>query len=123
MRVLAVKKDGTICVENMGTELKDFYSALECTCVTLQSFEVNNIKYDIWCDEEALCRGIPLYPTAFLGELKPYSYNVLFNNLVIAKTDKDGELAGLDDNDVKAATAFMKNSQEKIIKAQKMGLL
>lgn len=106
-----------------GNFLEEAYKIIGCRCVDCRSFEYNGIYYDVWFDDEFLLKNGPLYPTLFLGKLKPNYFDVICGNFIIAKCNEEGETIGISTNEVSELGNFMEDSIEKLNKAAQMGLL
>ena len=108
---------------NQENFLQEAYKIIGCRCVDCRSFEYNGTEYDVWFDDEFLLKNGPLYPTLFLGELKPNYFDVICGNFIIAKCNEEGETIGISTDEAKELVAFMQKSIDKLNKAAHMGLL
>ena len=73
--------------------LQDMYKIIGCSCVTVTEIEVNGKYYDVWSDDEALLVDNPV-PNLYISD-----DIVIFGNVLIAKTNEEGETVGLDDGE------------------------
>jgi len=108
---------------NQENFLQEAYKIIGCRCVDCRSFEYNGTEYDVWFDDEFLLKNGPLYPTLFLGELKPDFFDVICGNFIIAKCNEEGETIGISTDEAKELGSFMQSSIDKLNKAAHMGLL
>lgn len=106
-----------------GNFLEEAYKIIRCRCVDCRAFEYNGTEYDVWFDDEFLLKKGPLYPTLFLGELKPNYFDVICGNFIIAKCNEEGEIIGISTNEAKELSSFMQSSIDKLNKAAHIGLL
>ena len=74
--------------------LKDLYRILNCQLVTCTEIEVNGKLFDVWSDDEALLKDRPA-PNLYIDDDL-----IIFGSVAFAKTDDDGNLAGLSRDDV-----------------------
>lgn len=74
--------------------LKDLYRILNCDLVTCTEIEVNGKFFDVWSDDEALLKDRPV-PNLYIDDDL-----IIFGSVAFAKTDDDGNLAGLSRDDV-----------------------
>ena len=119
---------GTILISGVGhitqrNFLQEAYKIIGCRCVDCRSFEYNGTEYDVWFDDEFLLKNGPLYPTLFLGELKPNFFDDICGNLIIAKCNEEGETIGISTDEAKELGTFMQKSIDKLNRAAHMGLL
>ena len=74
--------------------LKDLYKILNCDLVTCVEIEVGDKFFDVWADDEALLKDKPV-PNLYVDDEL-----IFFGSVAFAKTDEDGELVGLDSDDI-----------------------
>ena len=74
--------------------LQDLYRILNCQLVTCTEIEVNGKFFDVWSDDEALLKDKPA-PNLYIDDDL-----IIFGSVAFAKTDDDGNLAGLSRDDV-----------------------
>ena len=74
--------------------LKDLYKILNCDLVTCVEIEVGGKFFDVWSDDEALLKDKPV-PNLFVDDEL-----IIFGSVAFAKTDEDGEMVGLDSDDI-----------------------
>ena len=74
--------------------LKDLYRILNCELVTCTEIEVNGKLFDVYSDDEALLKDRPA-PNLYIDDDL-----IIFGSVAFAKTDDDGNLAGLSRDDV-----------------------
>lgn len=73
--------------------LQDMYKIIGCSCVTVTEIEVKGKNYDVWSDDEALLVDNPV-PNLYISD-----DIVIFGNVIIAKSNEEGETVGLDDGE------------------------
>ena len=74
--------------------LKDLYKILNCDLVTCVEIEVGGKFFDVWADDEALLKDNPV-PNLYVDDKL-----IIFGAVAFAKTGEDGELVGLDSDDI-----------------------
>lgn len=74
--------------------LKDLYKILNCDLVTCVEIEVGGKFFDVWADDEALLKDKPV-PNLYVDDEL-----IFFGSVAFAKTDEDGEMVGLDSDDI-----------------------
>lgn len=74
--------------------LQDLYKVLNCELVTCTEIEVNGKFFDVWSDDEALFKD-KLAPNLYIDDDL-----IIFGSVAFAKSDDDGNLAGLSRDDV-----------------------
>ena len=74
--------------------LKDLYKVLNCDLVTCVEIEVGGKFFDVWADDEALLKDKPI-PNLYIDDEL-----IIFGSVAFAKTDEDGEIVGLDSDDI-----------------------
>ena len=74
--------------------LNDLYKILNCDLVTCVEIEVGGKFFDVWADDEALLKDKPV-PNLYVDDEL-----IFFGSVVFAKTDEDGEMVGLDSDDI-----------------------
>ena len=74
--------------------LHDLYKILNCELVTCFEIEVGGKFFDVWADDEALLKDKPV-PNLFVDDEL-----IFFGSVAFAKTDEDGELIGLNSDDI-----------------------
>ena len=90
--------------------LKEMYKIIGCSCVTCTEIEINGKKYDIWSDDEALLVDNPV-PNLFIDD-----DTVIFGNLLIAKSNDEGEMIGLDNGEPQLLYAFAQLQYPKLLR-------
>lgn len=90
--------------------LKDMYEIIGCSCVTVTEIEVKGKNYDVWSDDEALLVENPV-PNLYINDDL-----VIFGNLLIAKTNEEGETVGLDDGEPQLLYDFALAQFPKLLK-------
>ena len=90
--------------------LKDMYEIIGCSCVTCTEIEINGKKYDVWSDDEALLKSNPV-PNLYIDD-----DTVIFGNLLIAKSNEEGEMVGLDKGEPQLLYAFAQIQYPKLLK-------
>ena len=74
--------------------LNDLYKILNCELVTCFEIEVGGKFFDVWADDEALLKDKPV-PNLYVDDEL-----IFFGSVAFAKTDEDGELIGLNSDDI-----------------------
>lgn len=74
--------------------LHDLYNVLNCDLVTCTEIEVAGKLFDVWSDDEALLKDNPV-PNLYIDDEL-----IIFGSIAFAKVDDDGELVGLDSDEV-----------------------
>ena len=74
--------------------LNDLYKILNCELVTCVEIEVGGKFFDVWADDEALLKDKPV-PNLYVDDEL-----IFFGSVAFAKTDEDGELVGLDSDEI-----------------------
>ena len=74
--------------------LQDLYKVLNCELVTCTKIEVDGKRFDVYSDDEALLKDKPA-PNLYIDDDL-----IIFGSVALAKTDDDGNLAGLSRDDV-----------------------
>ena len=95
---------------NPSNTLSDMYKIIGCSCVTCTAIEVNGKKYDVWSDDEALLVDNPV-PNLYIDD-----DTVIFGNLLIAKSNDEGEMVGLDNGEPQLLYAFAQMQYPKLLK-------
>lgn len=79
---------------SLDNVLNDLYKILNCELVTCVEIEVGGKFFDVWADDEALLKDKPV-PNLFIDDEL-----IFFGSVAFAKTDEDGELVGLDSDEI-----------------------
>ena len=74
--------------------LQNLYKILNCDLVTCVEIEVGGKFFDVWSDDEALLKDKPV-PNLYVDDEL-----IFFGSVAFAKTDEDGELVGLDSDEI-----------------------
>ncbi|MBR0061741.1 MAG: hypothetical protein IJP68_09725, partial [Selenomonadaceae bacterium] len=74
--------------------LHDLYKILNCDLVTCVEIEVGGKFFDVWADDEALLKDKPV-PNLYIDDEL-----IIFGSVAFAKTDEDGEMVGLDSDEI-----------------------
>ena len=74
--------------------LNDLYKILNCELVTCVEIQVGGKFFDVWSDDEALLKDKPV-PNLFVDDEL-----IFFGSVAFAKTDEDGEMVGLDSDEI-----------------------
>ena len=70
--------------------LKDLYEILKCDLVTCTEIEVNDKRFDVYSDDEALLKDKPAPPNLYIDDDL-----IIFGSVAFAKADEKGKLARL----------------------------
>lgn len=78
--------------------LHELYRLIGCDLVQFVRLQLGEDVFDVWCDEEFAIKGEKMVPTLGIdtGGSEPV---ILCNNLVITRTDEDGNTTGLKQTD------------------------
>ena len=74
--------------------LHDLYNVLNCDLVTCTEIEVEGKLFDVWSDDEALLKDNPV-PNLYIDDNL-----IIFGSIAFAKVDGDGNLIGLNSDEV-----------------------
>ena len=95
---------------NPADTLREMYKIIGCSCVTCTTIEINGRRYDVWSDDEALLVPNPV-PNLYIDD-----DTVIFGNLLIAKSNDEGSMIGLDNGEPQLLYAFAQMQYPKLIK-------
>ena len=95
---------------NPAETLREMYKIIGCSCVTCTEIEINGKSYDVWSDDEALLVEKPV-PTLYIDD-----DTVIFGNLLIAKSNDEGEMIGLDNGEPQLLYYFAQMQYPKLLK-------
>ena len=95
---------------NPADTLREMYKIIGCSCVTCTEIEINGRRYDVWSDDEALLVDAPV-PNLYIDD-----DTVIFGNLLIAKSNDEGSMIGLDNGEPQLLYAFAQMQYPKLIK-------
>ena len=95
---------------NPSNTLSDMYKIIGCSCVTCTAIEINGKSYDVWSDDEALLVDNPV-PNLYIDD-----DTVIFGNLMIAKSNDEGEMVGLDNGEPQLLYTFAQLQYPKLLK-------
>ena len=74
--------------------LKDLYKVLNCDLVTCVEIKVGGKFFDVWADDEASLKDKPV-PNLYIDDEL-----IIFGSVAFAKTDEDGEMVGLNSEEI-----------------------
>ena len=80
--------------------LHELYNVLNCDLVTCTEIEVEGKLFDVWSDDEALLKDNPV-PNLYIDDNL-----IIFGSIAFAKVDGDGNLIGLDSDEVHSLWEF-----------------
>lgn len=95
---------------NPADTLREMYKIIGCSCVTCTEIEVNGKYFNVWSDDEALLVSNPV-PNLYIDD-----DTVIFGNLLIAKSNDEGETVGLDDGEPQLLYTFAQLQYPKLLK-------
>lgn len=95
---------------NPADTLSEMYKIIGCSCVTCTEIEVNGKYFDVWSDDEALLVDNPV-PNLYIDD-----DTVIFGNLMIAKSNDEGEMVGLDNGEPQLLYSFAQLQYPKLLK-------
>lgn len=98
---------------NPADTLSEMYKIIGCSCVTCTAIEINGKKYDVWSNDEALLVDNPV-PNLYIDD-----DTVIFGNLMIAKSNDEGEMVGLDNGEPQLLYSFAQLQYPKLLKCLK----
>lgn len=81
-------------VEDIKDDLETFYRIIDCDTIDIVTRYVNDVQFDIICDDEELLKEEPIV-TALSMNLKP----MLVGTLIFAHNDGHGNLTDITDSD------------------------
>lgn len=104
-KALKFDTNGIFTVVSVNS-LDDYYREIDCECIDFARRVINGKTYDIAVDDEGLLKESPIVTALSLFN----SYNALVGNLLIFKgVDRDGNMIGITDDDVKNIKAAARN--------------
>lgn len=86
---------GAPCFVEIEDKLDTYYSLIGCDLIDIVSKRINGANFEIVCDDEGLLKDAPII-TAVTADGAP----ALVGGLVVLRYGGDGELAGLNQEDV-----------------------
>lgn len=95
---------------NPADTLREMYKIIGCSCVTCTVIEVNGKYFDVWSDDEALLVEKPV-PNLYIDD-----DTVIFGNLLISKSNAEGEMVGLDNGEPQLLYSFAQIQYPKLLK-------
>ena len=95
---------------NPANTLREMYKIIGCSCVTCTVIEINGKRFDVWSDDEALLVDNPV-PNLYIDD-----DTVIFGNLLIAKTNEEGAMVGLDNGEPQLLYSFAQLQYPKLLK-------
>ncbi len=95
---------------NPADTLSEMYKIIGCSCVTCTAIEINGKSYDVWSDDEVLLVDNPV-PNLYIDD-----DTVIFGNLMIAKSNDEGEMVGLDNGEPQLLYSFAQLQYPKLLK-------
>ena len=95
---------------NPANTLREMYKIIGCSCVTCTVIEINGKRFDVWSDDEALLVSNPV-PNLYIDD-----DTVIFGNLLISKSNDEGEMVGLDNGEPQLLYAFALLQYPKLLK-------
>ncbi|BAL83499.1 hypothetical protein SELR_17910 [Selenomonas ruminantium subsp. lactilytica TAM6421] len=113
-----------VCEIDAGNTLQAMYDLIGCDTVDYRSFTIEGHEYDAWFDDEFLFADKQI-PSALLTEDEGWGSNVLIcNNVFYARSDMEGGMVGLTDEDVERLKRWQSKSMSKAIKyARVVGMI
>lgn len=81
-------------VEDIKDDLETFYKIIDCDTIDIVTRYVNDVQFDIICDDEGLLKEDPIV-TAVNMKLEP----MLVGTLILAHHDGNGNLTDITDED------------------------
>ncbi len=104
------RKSATATRIELADDLRDFYRLIGCGCIDIVTRKVYDAKkpFAIILDDEGLLHGDPVTSAVTFHERQNRLVERLVGNLLIVKDGEEGELASLDESEVKAILASHK---------------
>ena len=93
---LNIEKQELPKVIDIEDNLKVFYELIGCQYVDIVRRKIGDKQYDVICDDEGLFKEHPII-SAVDNTYKP----MFVGNLIISKSNDEGELIDLSENDIK----------------------
>ena len=90
-------------VMDIEDKLEVFYELIGCRCIDIVRRKIGNKRYDVICDDEGLFKDDPV-----VSAVDTKYGDRLVGNLIICKSDVEGNLMGLSDNDVEEIIRHIK---------------
>ena len=95
MQTFIINPSGAASAKKIEDDLETFYREIGCRTIDITTRYINGRPYAIICDDEGL-----FCPDPIVTAVSPAGEPRLVGGLIIAKDGEDGELAGLDAEDV-----------------------
>ena len=94
--------------------LQNLYKLINTDIVEHLNVKVNDKEYDFWFDEEGkLKEGVkPTYPLFYNEKL----YDIIFGNIVVTKSDEEGEITGIPDEEFDSLVKSLEKELLKLVK-------
>lgn len=102
-------------------QLKEMYKILHCDLVDVITIMTEGHAYDLWFDEEFLLKHRPIL-TLIVGEPKKNAFTPICGNILIAKSDEEGEMEGLNAEDIARVKRWIRQAIQNLDKAWNEGL-
>lgn len=103
--VLITKTKIEILDNSKDWDLKELYRLLNCDCIDITSRYIGKDRYQFIVDDMGLLKNDNFISAHCLDYRE-----VLVGNIIITKYDEDGELEGLNDDEVKEITSWIASS-------------
>ena len=91
-------KNQTLQACLVNDTLDDYYKVLNCGCIDCVTRIINNKKYVIVCDDNALLKENQI--PSFVTLIGNYIVEVIYGNIFICKSDDDGNLISLTEKEI-----------------------
>lgn len=96
---------------NVSRRLVEMYSIIGCKNVDFTQVKVAGKYYDIWCDDEALLVDNPR-PILYINK----DYVIFGNGIIFSKSNDEGEMVSLNDNDIWTLIEYFNKQYSKLEK-------
>lgn len=83
-------------VIDIEDKLEVFYELIGCRCIDIVHRKIGNKYFDIICDDEGLFKGY-----AITSAVDTEFRQMLVGNLIVSRSDDEGNLIDLSDEDIK----------------------
>ena len=93
---------------DLENKLESMREILNCELVTCTQIQVEEKKFDVYSDDEALLSDKPI-PNLYISDDL-----ILFGNLLFAKSGDDGELVGLNHYEIQLLWKFISEQFPKL---------
>jgi hypothetical protein len=90
-------------ITDVKPELEAYYEKLDCTCIDIVERKIGGKWFDIMCDDEGLFRE-----PQKISAINDMGQPMLVGNLMFFHNDGEGNLTGLEDEDIEHLKRYIK---------------